>query len=211
MHLVGFVGTVAVALSLLFVWPQVIRVARTRDLAGVSATGAVWAGVGFSLWSVYGIEKGLAPVVVANLQSLVGFGAVVLMAARWGPAEPAVRWMVPASALGVAAAAAALPATAIGFAAVLIGATAYLPQLRVALGPGPLTGISTGTYVLVALCSATWAIYGVVSHSMLVTAPNLLIVPTAVLVASRSWRDATVDGELGQTAAAISPTAGGTP
>ncbi len=190
MHFIDALGALVVLSSLCFVWPQVFRLIRTRDASGVSALGALWALAGFGLWTVYGADTHLGAVTIANAQSVAGFLVAAVLARRFGPAVPRFVPALLAIASGVVAAAVLLPAEAVGWTAVAVGATAYLPQARVALARdgSALGGVSITTYVLIAVSSALWASYGVFEHDVIVVAPNVVIIPTAALIALRALR-----------------------
>ena len=189
MRAVDLFGVLAVCSSLCFVWPQVVRLLRRKDATGVSATGAVWALAGFGLWTIYGLDRHLGPVTVANAQSVAGFLAAAVLARRYGGSAPRLVPVSVAVAAGLAVAV-ALPAEAVGWLAVAVGATAYLPQARVALrrDGSALAGVSIATYVLVAISGTLWATYGLFQHDVIIVTPNLLTVPSAVLIALRAHR-----------------------
>ena len=80
------------------------------------------------------------------------------------------------------------PAPVVGIAALVIAATGYLPQALVAWRAVDVSGVSPATYVLLALSGTLWIVYGVLRRDMLVITPNLLIVPTATVIAVRALR-----------------------
>lgn len=184
--LTALTGAAAVTSSLLFVWPQVVRLVRTRDTQGISVTSALWAMAGFSLWSAYGLRRSLPAIWIANGQALVGFAVILVLCSRWG--APIRRlWLLAAiEATVLVLFAATMPAAVVGVAAITIGATSFVPQAVVAWRADDVTGVSVATYVLLAVSGSLWMLYGVLRRDPLVVAPNLLIVPTAVLVAARA-------------------------
>lgn len=188
MSLTAVFGTIAVVSVLFFAWPQVLRLRRTRDAAGVSMVGALWALAGFSLWTIYGLDQHLAPVVAADGQAVVGFVAVLALAWRFGGRAPRLPLYAIGTALALCVAGLALPATVVGVTAILIGSTGYLPQARLALRGGDLTGISVATYAMIAGSGLLWITYGALLHNPIVAAPNFLIVPTAAVIAVRTAR-----------------------
>lgn len=178
-------GAAAAVSSLLFVWPQVVRLVRTGDVDGVSVPATLWASVAYVLWMIYGGREGLPFVVLANLQATVGFGLVVLLAAGRRPVPPAV-WLTAAlgaALLGVAAVAA--PTTAVGALAIAAGASGFVPQTIVALRDQDLSGLSITTYLLIALSTSVWAAYGIAEADPFLVAPTVLILPCALIIAAR--------------------------
>jgi uncharacterized protein with PQ loop repeat len=193
--LTDLAGAAAVASSLLFVWPQVRRLVRTRDPNGISVLGALWAMSGFTLWSAYGIDRHALPILIANAQALVGFAIVLALRLRWGApvGMRGFRLLVGLGAVVVVVVGATAPAAAVGIAALSVGATSYLPQTYVALRAPDVAGVSATTYVLLAISSSLWILYGVLRRDALIVAPNLLIVPTATVIAIRALRTADTD------------------
>ncbi len=188
MGLTDLAGSAAVASSLLFVWPQVVRLVRTRDPEGISVVGALWAMSGFTLWSAYGLDRDVVPIVVANAQALVGFAIVLTLRIRLGDptATPGPTAVVPVLAIVLTAALASAPV--VGIAAICVGATSFLPQARVAWRGVGVGGVSAATYCLLTISASLWILFGLLKRDPLVVAPNLVIVPTATLIALRALR-----------------------
>jgi len=53
--------------------------------------------------------------------------------------------------------------------------------------------VSAATYCLLTLSSSLWIVYGLLRRDALVVAPNLLIVPTAAVIALRARRAPAVE------------------
>jgi uncharacterized protein with PQ loop repeat len=189
-------GTMAAASSLLFVWPQVVKLARTRDVDGVSVPATLFAMAGYSIWMLYGVREGLPFVFAANLQAVIGFGLVVVMAASHRRVEPRV-W--PGAAAGLAfilVVFAAVP-PALGGLAVLVSSIGFVPQAVVAVREPDLSGLSIWTYVLIALSTSVWAAYGLAEGDPYLVAPTLVILPSALTIAVRIRLTASpVDGPV---------------
>jgi len=178
-------GAAAFVSSLLFVWPQVVALFRTGDVDGVSVPATLWASVAYVLWMIYGVREGLPFVVLANLQSTVGFGVVVLLAAR---RRPVPRPVWAAAATGVVllgASAVAAPTAAVGALAIVAGASGFVPQAIVALREQDLSGLSITTYLLIALSTSVWAAYGIAEADPFLVAPTVLILPCTLTIAVR--------------------------
>jgi uncharacterized protein with PQ loop repeat len=192
-------GALAVALSFLFVWPQVIRLARSHDTDGVSAVSSLWAGTGYALWVAYGLRNGLPAVTIANSQLTVGFTIITVMVLRYGPPVPR---LVPAAAL-VAAAVAALsvlaPPQVPGIVAVAVASSAFLPQAYASLTRDDLSGVSVPTYLLITAACTSWLIFGILEHDIIVAVPSILVAPVTLLIAFRASRS--VDTNRSHTSA----------
>jgi uncharacterized protein with PQ loop repeat len=181
-------SVLAVAASIAFVWPQVVRLARRRDTDGVSALSALWACAAYTLWTAYGIRADLPAITVANAQLAVGFAIVLVLVARFGPVD---RRLLPATvvvAAVVLTVSVAAPAAGPGVLAVVVGSSAFLPQAWVALRVEDLSGVSVATYLLVAAASACWLGFGIAEADPIVIVPSMLIIPVALTVAIRADR-----------------------
>ncbi|MBC7550024.1 MAG: hypothetical protein H7269_03835, partial [Cellulomonas sp.] len=77
----------------------------------------------------------------------------------------------------------------LGTLAVVSAAVVYLPQMVRALSDRHrLAGVSVPTYLLVATASACWLTYGVLRHDPLISAPHLLLLPSALVTAFLAHR-----------------------
>lgn len=185
MTAVAVLGALAAGSSFLFVWPQVVKTARTGDVDGVSVPATLVAMAGFLMWILYGGREGLPVVVVANVQAALGFGLVVAMVARRRPV-PVRAWAgAAAGAALIAAAFVAAPPWAFGATAVLVSSVGFLPQAVVAVRQSDLSGLSISTYLLIALSTSTWAAYGLAEGDPFVVAPTAVILPSVLTIAVR--------------------------
>jgi uncharacterized protein with PQ loop repeat len=179
-------GAAAVASSLIFVWPQVARLVRTRDPQGISVVGALWAMAGFTLWSAYGLHEARYPIFVANGQALVGFAIILALRVRLGDPVRAFRAATAAGVVALVLFGVGAPAAIIGAVAIVVSATGYLPQAVVAWRALDVAGVSPTTYWLLALSATLWIVYGLTARDVLVILPNLLILPTATVIGIRA-------------------------
>ena len=80
-----------------------------------------------------------------------------------------------------------LSPTAVGWLAIVAGATSVLPQTVHVLRAETLSGVSITTYLLLCLTAFSWAIYGVFVGDPLVVVTNVLVLPCAAVVAAQAW------------------------
>jgi len=75
------VGYAAAALTATAFLPQVIKALRTRSTADLSMMMLACQSTGVALWIVYGVAIGSAPVIAANIVTLLL--AVILLLLKW--------------------------------------------------------------------------------------------------------------------------------
>ena len=187
------VSVVAVGLTVVFAWPQVFRVLR-HGVHGVSVGAITLSMVAASAWLGYGVARGLAPVIVANLGVMTGQLVVTLELTR-------SRALSTRRAAGAITAAVVL----IGLCQVtvltdpivviagLVACVSVLTQLiEVVREPHELEGLSASTYAILTSVSACWVIYGILRTDIVIIATNLVILPMAAFItwaASRSHHE----------------------
>ena len=187
------VSVVAVGLTVVFALPQVFRVLR-HGVHGVSVGAITLSMVAASAWLGYGVARGLAPVIVANLGVMTGQLVVTLELTR-------SRALSTRRAAGAITAAVVL----IGLCQVtvltdpivviagLVACVSVLTQLiEVVREPHELEGLSASTYAILTSVSACWVIYGILRTDIVIIATNLVILPMAAFItwaASRSHHE----------------------
>lgn len=82
--LASIIGFVAGTLTSVAFLPQVIRAWRTRRTQDVSLAMLLVLGSGVAMWIVYGVLNAAAPVVAANVLTLLLVGAIVVAKAKFG-------------------------------------------------------------------------------------------------------------------------------
>jgi uncharacterized protein with PQ loop repeat len=178
------VSVVAVALTVVFAWPQVFR-ALKHGVHGVSPGAITQSMIAASAWLGYGIARDLTPVLVANIGVASGQLVVTIELVRNG--------VVPRSraALAIAGAVALIglsqldvltePIVAV---AGLMACTSVLTQLlEVRREPHRLEGLSASTYALLTGMSAAWFVYGVLLGDAVIIATNAVAFPMAAYIA----------------------------
>ena len=174
-----------VLLNQVFIWPQVRRAVRTAEgIAALTVLGGLLARIS---WTAYGAVLGDVPLVVGNITVATGFLILLIVLVR-RHRRPVV---LMASGLGVAtvvAVAMYAGSTVLAWLAVTSAAVVNLPQMVRALSdPARLAGVSVSTYLLIAAASACWLTYGVLVHHASISAPHLVLLPTALVTAWLAW------------------------
>ncbi|MGA7270095.1 MAG: PQ-loop domain-containing transporter [Acidimicrobiia bacterium] len=150
-------ATVLAAVSLI---PQILKLVRTVDPAGVSATWPAIGGVTNAAWSVYLVHQGLWPASISTTLMVVFYGVVLWALRRAGtdPGMPLLRgvvWSVILVVLTWAGGWLAL-GTVLGFAQFLQVAPALFTAYRTRLP----SGISPATWWIAGSEGALWGYYG---------------------------------------------------
>jgi uncharacterized protein with PQ loop repeat len=184
----GLIGTLGVLLNQVFIWPQV-RLAFT-SVEGLSALTVLSGLLARTLWTAYGVVLADRALLVGNVTVATGFLLLVLLLLR----ASAERLLLVMGVMAVAAVVlvATLAGNAIlGWTAVVTAAVVNLPQMvRALLDRRRLAGVSVATHLLIAAASACWLAYGVLVDELLISAPHVLLLPTALVTAWLAARPA---------------------
>lgn len=178
---------VALVLALSQPVPQVVKLLRTRSVAGVSASTA-WLGLVVNgAWTAYGVARGLLPVAVLSVAYVVGYATVAALVVRGGDRRG--MGLAAASSVGLAGIALLAGWPVLGTALALTVGVQFLPQVVEAWRASDLTALAPGTYVVCALDGMVWGGYGaVVGDAPLVLYGVVMIsVAVLVLVPRRRW------------------------
>jgi uncharacterized protein with PQ loop repeat len=178
---------VCTVLGLSIVWPQVFRVFRV-GVEGISPRGQLHALSGGCLWTVYGLAKMNPPLIAANAVALVLGTIIAVMMVRHQkmPAWHLIAVLV--GFLGLGAGMSLISPAITAWLAIIIGATSILPQAWYVLRYANLSGLSAPMYVILVVSGSLWFAYGIVIGDLLVSAPNLLILPCAALIGTKALR-----------------------
>ncbi len=169
-----------VGLSVLFVWPQVVR--SFNSVEGLSLVSIAQSIVGSWLWVLYGWRIDTLPLVLANASAGVGFSLVLFAAVRAGAVRRGRAITLIAVLAAVSFVQVLLPATLLGWVAILIGATGILPQVAQTFRAHDHSGVSRPTYAMVVALTTGWSVFGVLDGNWLIVAPNAVILPSALYV-----------------------------
>lgn len=177
----------AVVVALAHPVPQVVRVLRTRSVAGVSATTTWLGGVINAAWIAYGVARGIVPVAVLSSAYVVGYVTVAVLLVRRGNRRGIGSGLLASAALvalvlvggwgvlGTVLALAVLPQ--------------FLPQVVESWTAADLTGLAPGTYLLAFLDGVVWGGFGVVTGDgpLMLYGVVMCAVAVAVLVPRQRW------------------------
>lgn len=180
----------AVVLALTQPVPQIVRLVRTRSVAGVSAPTA-WIGIAGNLaWVAYGIARGLLPVAVLSVAYLIGYVLIAGLLVRGGNRRGV------GTGIGFVVAAAVVTVvggwTLLGTALALTTLVQYSPQVVTAWRSSDLTALSPGMYVVCLLDGLVWGGYGALTGDGPLVLYGVIMVSVAVLVLvpTRRWKAA---------------------
>ena len=177
----------AAALALSQPVPQIVRLLRTRSIAGVSGP-TTWLGLTINAgWVAFGVARGLYPVAVLSVAYVVGYAAIAVLLARGGNRAGIGSGVVVAA--GMVAVAAAFGWTTLGTGLALMVAAQFVPQVAMAWRSADLTALSTGTYVVCGLDGMVWGGYGLLHREapLMLYGAVMLSVAVLVLVPKRRW------------------------
>lgn len=178
---------VAAALACTQPLPQIIRLVRTRSVAGVSGPAA-WLGLAVNAgWVAYGIGRGLVSVTVLSLAYVGGYVAIVALLTRGGN-----RRGIGAGAVTGAACLAIVASfgwTVLGTALALAVGAQFLPQVVTAWRADDLTALSPGTYVVSGLDGMVWGSIGLLHADgpLVLYGAVMITVAVLVIVPQRRW------------------------
>ena len=176
---------VATILGVTALIPQIVKLVRTGDPAGISAT---WPAIGLvsnAAWSAYLIQAGLWPASIST-SSMIGFYALVLWALRPAGAplrRPVVRGIVWGAVLAMITAGAGwfVLGTVLGFSQFIQMAPAIWTAYRTAIP----SGISAVTWWISGIEGTLWGYYGWYHGDIPVMIFAATFFTTAVLMLAR--------------------------
>lgn len=171
----------AISVNVAFVWPQAVRVIRSRSVNGVSAATWVIAAAMFAGWVGYSVSTSFWALLVPNLSSLAAAVVILVTGVKLGwsgrwvsaaavttPASAVLSWVFPKPALAVVTA---------------LTLVMRAPQLMKLLRSPSVADVSITTWLLSGLGNAAWFFIannqndGAVMVSALVTGTaNVLLV-----------------------------------
>ena len=187
MDWIRLLGLWCTALSVAFVWPQVVRVYRHHTVDGIAPKGTLHGGVASSMWLLYGLSVGDPAISVANAAVVLAMTLIATQQIRHRVLSTRTAALTVLLVVVVGGIGLAISPSVVGWLAIVAGATSVLPQTFHVLHAPTLHGVSVPTYALLCLTTLSWASYGLGIGDPLVVATNLLVLPCAALVMSRTW------------------------
>ncbi len=181
------VTAVAVVLALTQPVPQIIRVVRTRSVAGVSGP-TTWLGfVINAAWVTYGVARGLLPVAVLSGAYVIGYVVVGFLLVRGGNRRGMASGVL--ATVGLAALTVVGGWVVLGTVLALSVAVQFLPQVVEAWTSDDLTGLAPGTYVVSGMDGIVWGGFGllVADGPLVLYGVVMCTVAVAVLVPRMRW------------------------
>lgn len=177
----------AAALALSQPVPQIIRLVRSRSIAGVSGP-TTWLGLTINAgWVAFGVARGLYPVAVLSIAYVIGYAVIAVLLARGGNRSGVGSGLAVAA--GMVAVAAAFGWTTLGTGLALMVAAQFVPQVAMAWRSTDLTALSTGTYIVCGLDGMVWGGYGLLHREapLMLYGAVMFTVAVLVLVPKRRW------------------------
>lgn len=177
----------AVVLALTQPVPQIVRVLRTRSVAGVSGP-TTWLGFTINFaWVAYGVARGLLPVAVLSTAYVAGYVAVGALLVRGGNRRGIGTCLLAGA--GLVGLTAVGGWVALGTVLALAVAVQFLPQVVEAWTSDDLTGLAPGTYVVCGLDGMVWGGFGLLvgDGPLVLYGVIMCTVAVAVLVPRARW------------------------
>lgn len=181
------VTAVAAALALSQPVPQILRLVRSRSVAGVSAA-TIWLGVAVNAaWVAYGVARGHLPVIVVSILYLIGYVAIAGLLVVGGNRRGVP--MALAATVAFVAIGSVAGWTAVGTVLGLVVGVQFIPQIVEAWTSTDLTGLAPGTYRVCLADGIIWGGFGlIVADAPLVLYGVLMAAASvAILVPQRRW------------------------
>jgi uncharacterized protein with PQ loop repeat len=180
---------IAVVSNVGFVWPQALRLARTRKLDGVSPWSWTASAILFAVWATFALRTHYWALLLANASCLV---ASLLILAVGTSAGWSWRWTALAgSGILIAVAIAVLSPLLLAIVMTASGAVLRLPQLVSLLRSASAAGVSPATWWLGGLTSGSWLVVSLHRTSTpVVVASGTALTMSALIIGVLYWRRA---------------------
>jgi len=180
--LIAIVAVIAVILDSAFMWPQAIKLTRTKNIAGVSAL--TWTfGVVFSvMWAAYAATIQLWPLLLSNVACTLAATIAMWAGTRAGWPGRYAFWSIIGS---VAAVLIALVAPVIIVTGLTAGAVLFaIPQFLQILRAESVSGVASMTWWLNIAVSSAWLTVGAYEQALGVVIANTASIAALAAVLS---------------------------
>ncbi|RIJ70119.1 hypothetical protein D1871_19925 [Nakamurella silvestris] len=175
-------GWVAAAFSATLALPQMLRIFRTRSVAGLSlVTWQMMFLAGFG-WTIHGFVVGRAQIIVPNVLLALAAGTVLWQIGRAHRLSLAGTWLLPL-AIGATATLAEATIGPVAFAVIMFipAAVGQIAQIREIRAADDLSGVSLSTLSINLGSQFVWLSYAIPTGE---TAIIWIAIPLAVLMAA---------------------------
>lgn len=120
--------------------------------------------------------------------TLIGFGVVIAKIVGHGLIAFRHVALIEFGVLALSLSSLAISPTILALVAVGVGSTGIIPQVVRAARTSHLIGVSVATYLIIAVMSSSWFVYGLMIDDLFVSAPNVIIVPCSTFITYRAIR-----------------------
>lgn len=183
MNTLTLIAVSAVVLTAIYNIPQAIKVYLSSLPKAISGFSVAFMLFGSVAWMLYGYNSGINAITIAY-SGLFIFSLFVFIFMIQKAGVNIKRTAVLCLALtGVLVATYAyLPIEALGYLGGALSALMAIPQGFKLIRQREAAGVSALSYLVLALASICWVLYGHFTENLILVLPNLLIFPTAALV-----------------------------
>ena len=186
MTLVALLGGLGTVVGLVRAMPQLLRLARTGDVHGVSIDTAATSSVISFGWATYGVMTEQWGVAVATASSGFVFANVAVLAIGLGR-PPRELWTAPLWLLVLVGALVVAGSDGLGFLLPLSVLVGNLPQVVTAYRESDLRGLSAPTWALSVADGAVWEAYALAAGDVSIAVFGILQMTTSGLIVLRRW------------------------
>lgn len=180
--LITLLTAVGMTLSMVFVWPQTVRILRSGRIDGVSPGTWTLSILMFGAWGGYAISIGYWPLILANTSCMIAATLIFIFGTRLG-------W--PLWWAGLCVLVLVLCALAVLYAPLVLaaamagtGLVMRIPQFVKLLRAPSVEGVSTPTWWISAVNSGVWIVIGLERSSVpLVLASGIGLVTSLAMLA----------------------------
>lgn len=183
MDLVSLIGTGAILLTIVFSIPQVVKVYLSNLPKAISGISIVSMMFGSLAWTLYGYASRISAISTAYLFLFI-FSIIILIFMLQKTGVNKKRIAITSTVLGVLLAITLkyFPTEALGYFGGIVSAVLAIPQGFKVIRQREATGVSALMYLFLAVSSSCWVVYGHLTDNLLLILPNLLLIPTSLLV-----------------------------
>lgn len=179
-------GVVALIVGLTRALPQLVKLLRARDAAGVSLDGCATSAIVSSAWAVYGILTDQLAVALASGTPAFIFVLISLAALRYGRRITELR-SAPVFLVVFTAVVVAGGSVALGVMLTVGALIANTPHVIVAFREKDLSGVSPFTWTLTAADGAIWVTYALITGDVPILVNNVFQLTTSAAIVARRW------------------------